>query len=364
MGHWALEIDRADIRRAWLVREPVPEPADGEVAFALDLVALTANNVTYAVLGQPTGFLGEDAGYWDFFAERDAPGRLPVWGFATVTHSRVPGIAKGEQFYGYWPLASHAVLESARTTAAGFVETSARRATLPPLYNGYQRVAGLPDHRAADHAQWPVWRPLYLTGWLVADQLADAYDHGAEQVLVTAASSKTAMSFAHAMQARERRPRLVALTSARGADFVRASGLYDSVLTYDGLAGLERVPSALVDFANAGPVVAAVRAELGPSLRFDLVVGATHWDAAKGVKPPGVPRSTFFAPERLAKRGREWGDGLRERLAGAWAGFMTIAPTLTRLDERGGAEAALAAWDEAVNGRTDPAVGVLLRPAG
>lgn len=364
MDRWTLEIDRGDIRRAWLTDEPQRDPGEGEIEFAIDLVALTANNVTYAALGQPTGFLGPDAGYWDFFAERGEAGRLPVWGFATVLRSRVPGIQQGEQFYGYWPLASHAVLQSDRTTAVGFVETSTRRAKLPGLYNGYQRVAALPDHRAADHSQWPVWRPLYLTGWLVADQLEDEGDHGAAQVLVTAASSKTALSFAHAMQAREQRPRLVALTSARSVDFVRATGLYDTVLSYDALSEVALEPSALIDFANAAAVVAGVREILGDRLRFDLVVGATHWDATQGPKVAGVPRSAFFAPDRLTKRGREWGDALRDRLAAAWTEFMTVAPTLTRLQERTGAEAALAAWDEAVSGRADPALGVLLRPAG
>ncbi len=364
MNRWTLEIDRADIRRAWLTVEPVPELGEGEIEFGLDLVALTANNVTYAALGQPTGFLGPDAGYWDFFAERDAAGRLPVWGFATVARSRVAGIQKGEQFYGYWPLASHAVLTSEKTTAAGFVETSARRAKLPPLYNGYQRIAALPEHRVADHEQWPVWRPLYLTGWLVADQLADEADHGAEQVLVTAASSKTALSFAHAMRERTERPRLVALTSERSAGFVRGSGLYDEVMTYDALAEVRRTPTALVDFANAAAVVAGVREALGALLHFDLVVGATHWDATQGPKVAGVPRSAFFAPSRLTKRGQEWGDALRDKLAEAWTGFMAVAPTLTRLDERSGAQAALAAWDEAVSGRADPALGVLIRPAG
>lgn len=364
MERWTLEIDRGDIRGAWLTDNDERDLADGTVEFTIDLVALTANNITYAALGEPSGLLGHDAGYWDFFGARDEPGRLPVWGFATVTRSRVPGIAPGEQFYGYWPLASHAVIESDRTSAGGFVATEPRRQRLPALYNGYQRVSALPDHRAADHTLWPVWRPLYITGWLVADQLADEGDHGADQVLTTAASSKTALSFAHAMRQRETRPRLIGLTSGRSEAFVRATGLYDDVVTYDALAALQRVPSALVDFANSGPLNADLRAVLGDLLRFDLVVGFTHWDAGTAAATAGVRRTGFFAPARLAKRGQDWGDGLRERLAAAWAGFMTVAPTLARMEERGGGDAALAAYRDAVEGRADPAIAVLLRPAG
>ena len=30
------------------------------------------------------------------------------------------------------------------------------------------RIEALPDYRAADHEYWPVFRPLFLTGWLIA----------------------------------------------------------------------------------------------------------------------------------------------------------------------------------------------------
>ena len=363
MERWAIEIDRDDITQAVVVEEDIPTLADGEVEFSVDLVAITANNVTYAALGQPTGLLGPDAGYWDFFGARDAPGRLPVWGFATVMRSTVEGLAEGEAIYGYWPLASHAVLRPDRVGAIGFVEATPRRQTLPPFYNGYQRVSELDDHAAADHALWPIWRPLYLTGWLIADQLHDEADHGAMQVLVTDASSKTALGFAHAMRDREERPHVVALTSARSAEFVRASGLYDEVILYDAIDSVERVPSVLVDLANDPAVVRNVRHALGGALVFDLIVGFTHWDAeGRGEPFEAPPRSGFFAPGRLQKRGAEWGgQELRARIGAAWSGFMHDAPALTEVDERRGADAAFAAYEDAVAGRADPRIAVLIR---
>ncbi|HVF92902.1 MAG TPA: DUF2855 family protein, partial [Sphingomonas sp.] len=206
MQRWAIDIDRDDITKAALVDLPeAPLPPEG-IEVSVDLFAITANNVTYAALGKPTGLLGPDVGYWDFFADRAAPGRLPIWGFATVTRSDVTEIAVGDAFYGYWPMASHAVLVPGRISPTGFVDIEERRQRLPGLYNRYQRVSALDDYADEDRAYWPVFRPLYMTGWLVADQLADADDHGAEQVLVTAASSKTALGFAHAMRERDERP--------------------------------------------------------------------------------------------------------------------------------------------------------------
>ena len=71
-----------------------------------------------------------------------------------------PGIEIGEQLYGYWPLASHAVLLPDRVNAVGFTEITPRRTALPALYNQYQRLSALTDHDPADHDWWPVYRPL------------------------------------------------------------------------------------------------------------------------------------------------------------------------------------------------------------
>ena len=147
MDRWQMNIVRDDIAQAMIADLPDRAPSSGEVEFAVDLVALTANNITYAALGQKTPLLGQDAGYWDFFSERDEPGHLPVWGFATVTRSAAEGVAEGERFYGYWPLASHAMLAVGHIRDSGFTEASARRAALPAPYNQYTRLTRLPDHR-------------------------------------------------------------------------------------------------------------------------------------------------------------------------------------------------------------------------
>ncbi len=363
MERWAIDIDRDDINQAALVAAADIALPPAHVEFAVDLFAMTANNVTYAALGKPTGLLGPDVGYWDFFADRDAPGRLPVWGFATVTRSDVAGLDPGEQVYGYWPLASHAVMQPDRVGAVGFVDATPRRQALPAFYNRYQRVAALDDYDAADRLHWPVFRPLYLTGWLVADQLADADDHGAEQVLVTAASSKTALGFAHAMRARDERPDLVALTSAASAAFVKSTGLYDRIVLYDDVASLDKtVSAALVDFAGNAAVTRAVHEHFGEPLVLSLVVGVTHWNAARDARPlPGVRPTGFFAPARIEKRSAEWGGAaFRDRIADAWRGFMVDVRALTTLVQGDGGAAALAAYRDAVDGRADPRVGTVI----
>ena len=57
------------------------ELADGAIRLKVESFSVTANNITYAVVGD--GF-----GYWNFFPAPDGWGRVPVWGFADVAELR------------------------------------------------------------------------------------------------------------------------------------------------------------------------------------------------------------------------------------------------------------------------------------
>lgn len=359
-ARWAIDIDRDAIANAVIVDERETPLVDGEIEVRLDAFAMTANNVTYAALGHPVGLFGNDKGYWDFFSG-DGAGRLPVWGFATVTRSGVEGLDPGEQLYGYFPLASHARLTPGRVSPLGFTDQSAHRLDMPAVYNQYQRVTALDDYAEADRDWWPVFRPLYLTGWLIADQFEDERDHGARQVIVASASAKTAIAFAHAMRERIERPRLIGLTSQRGRAFLEATGLYDELVLYDAIGKIDAsAPSAFVDVAGNSAVTGAVHEHLGDALRFSLIVGKAHWDAtaAEGKR---WPATGFFAPGRIQKRSQDWGaNGFRERVATAWTHFLGDAKRLFHIDRREGADAALAAYREAVEGRADPRAGIIV----
>ncbi len=90
--------------------------ADGQVRVRVDRFALTANNITYAAMG-------EMLEYWRFFPSGEPGwGIVPVWGFGTVTESLHPQVTVGERLYGYWPMASDAVLQPHKASAAGFAD--------------------------------------------------------------------------------------------------------------------------------------------------------------------------------------------------------------------------------------------------
>jgi len=364
--NWAIDIDRDDIAKATLVADPVVPLAPGQIRVALDSYAMTANNITYAVFGKPAGLFGNDQGYWDFFAERGQPGRLPVWGFATVTESAADGIAAGDRFYGYYPMAREAVLTAGNIGPSGFTDVTPRRTTLPPIYNHYQRIEALHDYRAADHDYWPVFRPLFLTGWLIADQFEDESDYGAEQILIASASSKTAIGLGYSLAQRQgNRPQTIGLTSKANVADLDAQHIYDRVIAYDDIMTLNAATSsALVDMAGNGAVTRAVHSHFGSNLKASIIVGKSHWDANAGEAVlPGPERQGFFAPGRSQKRIADWGGpAFGKKIADAWLGFMDVAPRLTRIDKRSGGEDALSAYREMLEGRADPRAGIVVEP--
>ena len=102
---WTFAVARDDLGQTTLVDGSTPAVADGEALLRVDRVGLTANNVTYAVLGDAMR-------YWEFFppaARGLGPqwGLPPLWGFAEVVASAVAGVEVGQRVYGYLPPAGH-----------------------------------------------------------------------------------------------------------------------------------------------------------------------------------------------------------------------------------------------------------------
>jgi hypothetical protein len=333
------------------------EVADGTVQFTVERFGLTANNLTYAVLGDALR-------YWDFFPAPEGWGRIPVWGFGRVEASGVEGIAPGDRFYGYWPMSTRVTLE-VTAGGPGFVASSAGRASLPAIYNGYLRAVpqtGFPP-RLDDAAA--VVRPLYLTGWLIADQLAGAGWHGARTVVLASASSKTALCTAAAIREQEDPPSLVGLTSAGHAASVAALGLYDEVLPYDRVGSLPTDGGVvLVDMAGDPGIRSAVHEAAGDALRASVMVGATHWEHAslQAGGLPGPEPVVFFAPTVGEERAAELGPlPFARRLGAAWAAFATARlPELVRFEHVAGADAVAGAWAALLAGDVDPRTGLVL----
>ena len=118
--------------------DEAPSIESGEALLRVDTFGLTANNVTYAVMG-------EAMCYWNFFPAADGWGRVPMWGFAEVERSEAEGVEAGTRLYGYLPPSSHLVVTAADARERGFVDASPHRVSLPSAYHRYLASAPTPS---------------------------------------------------------------------------------------------------------------------------------------------------------------------------------------------------------------------------
>jgi hypothetical protein len=226
-GAWTLAVDRSDLARTRRLITPLPEPVDGEAVLRVDRVGLTANNVTYAVLGDAFR-------YWEFFPTEPGWGVVPLWGFAEVVESRVEGLETGGRVYGYLPSGSHLLVRPGRVDERGFRETAEHRATLPSPYNTYALTTGDPAYEAGREDLQVLFRPLFWTSFMLADRLVDTDAKGARRIVLSSASSKTAYGAAFELHRQGRE--VVGLTSPGNVAFTESLGCYDTVLSYDAVA--------------------------------------------------------------------------------------------------------------------------------
>ncbi len=368
-GH-RLFIARARLGEAHLGPDPDAPAAralePGQACLSVDRFALTANNITYAAFG-------EAMKYWQFFPAGDpALGCLPVWGFATIVASRAAGLDPGRRVWGYYPAGTHLIVAPSKVSAAGFTDGAAHRRELALVYNQYGFCDADADWKPETEGLQAVLRPLFITSFLIDDFLDDQRFFGAQQVLLSSASSKTALGTAHCLALRRGAPgspTVVGLTSAANAAFARSLGCYDKVLPYEDLPKLsDRMPTVYVDFSGDAELRRRIHTHFGDRLMFSSSIGGTHWEALGPARDLPGPRPTlFFAPAQVKLRSAPppagWGGAeLQRRMAAAWAGFMrqVAAGAWVQIIEQRGAQAALDAYGRMLAGRADARQGLIL----
>lgn len=364
------QVRKDQIATTRTVQLPDAPLAGGEIRVRIEHFAYTSNNITYAAFG-------DTMNYWQFFPvapsadDATAWGVVPVWGFGVVEQTQCADVAVGERLYGYWPMASHAVLQPARISPEGFFDSAPHRAALHPVYNHYLRCAVDPLYDPATEPLQALLRPLFLTAWLIDDFLADNDFFGTNKdgrrgvMLLSSASSKTAYATA-AQLAQRPEVEVVGLTSPGNVAFCESLGVYSRVLTYDQLDQLpEDTPCVYVDFAGNGALRKAIHARFS-ALAYSCSIGGTHVDQLAGGRDLAGPRPVlFFAPAQAKKRHGDWGAaGFNERMAKAWHAFMAqmsqpAAPWVV-VQHHNGTNAVQAAHALVLGGRGDARVGHML----
>lgn len=366
MNNAVLEVDRASNGTTRVVESELESLAAGHVRLRIDRFALTANNITYAGVGDLLG-------YWEFFPTDDEGwGRVPAIGWAEVVESRVDGIDVGGRYFGWFPMAGYVDLV-ATPTSDGLRDDGAHRAAHAPVYRSYTEQSRDPmlvgvdlapelgvDHIAEIEERHALLRALMMTGFLLDEYVSSLPAGPPEQVLVLSASSKTGIALA-VRAAAQGASAVVGLTSGRNLAFVRSLGCYGQVLTYDDVGSLPILSSAVVDMAGAAEVVADLHALLGDEIRSSLIVGRSHHDAPPADVVGGPAPEFFFAPTEVERLLTEWGPAeYRSRTAAALGEFVDASRDWLTIDRREGPDEAEQAWADVYAGRIAPSVGVVV----
>ncbi len=337
-----------DLRECRIAESEAPELESGQALLRVDEFGLTANNVSYAVMGDAMS-------YWDFFPAEEGWGRVPMWGFADVEQSEDADVEAGARVYGYLPPSSHLVIAPAGADGRGFMDGSPHRRALPSVYQRYEVTDADPFYRPDTEDIQMLMRPLFYTSFLIDDQLADEGLVERGPIVVSSASSKTAIAAAFLLAKRDG-VELIGLTSPRSAEFVEGLGIYGRCVAYDAIESIERGPATFVDIAGDGEVRLAVHSHFGEELLHSMTVGFTHWEDG-GVQGdlPGPSPTFFFAPDRVGKRSADWGPAeLGRRAADAWHPFCEWTGGWLDVARDKGFEAVRSAYLNVLEGRVDP----------
>ncbi len=353
-----ITVARTAIADAVLEEVAPPVLTPGQALLKIEQFAVTSNNVTYAAIG-------EAFGYWDFFPASEGRGIVPVWGHATIIDAGDTGLTAGERIYGYLPMATHLVVEPVRVGDGGFTDGAAHRQARAAVYNQYRRLNADPGHVAGGEDVRSVFEPLFLTSFLIEAMFRREGWHGAKRLIVTSASSKTALALAHVARASSPDVERIGLTSARNIAFVERTGLYDRVLGYDEMSELGSEAAVSVDFAGNGTTLAALHTAVGGGLKYSCLVGVTDWQHRGGfgaLDVTGPKPILFFAPDHVATTIAELGPkGFGAAVADRWRAFAGDAATLIKIEPVAGLADAIPAWVTAVEGQTQPDAGVVVR---
>ncbi len=354
----AVHVNRTQLGQAATVDIADAELPEGAVRLKIDSFSVTANNITYAVMGD--GF-----GYWNFFPAAEGNGIVPMWGHATVVESKHTDIAEGERVYGYLPMGTHLTVMPGKVGAHGFVDTADHRQPMSPIYNQYSRLSADPEHNSAKENERMIFGPLFKTGFLIENFMRRENWFGAEAVILTSASSKTAMGLASVAKDRSPETRRIGLTSAGNVAFVEETGLYDQVVAYDDVANISQVASVSVDFAGNAGLLRSIHEHLGDNLKYSCLVGATHIEARDGGAGPmpGPEPILFFAPDHAVALFKELGqEEAGRQLAQSWHKFLADVDGTVEMDIRKGIDAAREAYLAMLSGQVDPAKGIVIEP--
>jgi hypothetical protein len=352
-----LHVSKENLRTTRVAKIPPSPLSASAVRLQLKLFGLSANNITYAAMGD--GALG----YWDFFPGPSGWGCPPCWGFADVIESRVPDIAVGMRYYGYYPVAEALDVFPVNIDGSGFTDGAAHRKKKAAVYNRYLLTSADPLYDLDFEREQALFRPVFGAGWWLADFV---HRGNTQTVVMSSATSKSAL--VTALQLRKLgNHHLVGLTSPKNTAYLRDTALYHQVFSYDEVASLVGEGTATyVDFLGREGLMSKVHEVLGERLLRSVIFGATDWtDKPGGVQPPksnvgGPVPEFFFTPSyREARLAEE--PALSAVVQRDMRDFYLSSRGFVTIHNLRGADEIIPCWMRLLSGDVGPREGLTLQ---
>ena len=197
-----------------------------------------------------------------------------VWGIAEVTSTTIEGVEVGSQYMAMLPIGESVSFAKAEVKDDGNIVVD-RPATFA-AYNNYVKID--PDNAMASSEYSDLalaCMPGIVTGYGLYFRMLQYDCYGADNIVVTSASSKVALAMALYMKndadKKFENTKIIGYTSSSNIEFCKKTGLYDTVLSYD-----EVLPSqkyVMVDIAGRGDVYTKNEKESGVDILKLLVIG-------------------------------------------------------------------------------------------
>lgn len=330
-----------------------------QVLLKIDTFSLTSNNITY-------GIMGEQMNYWQFFPAETGYGIIPAWGFADVMVSNHLGVKVGQRFYGYYPIGTHLVVIPDKISPHGFVDSAEHRRALPLVYNFYTNTAQDPSITTKTEALVALFRPLFVTSFLIDYHLEAQNFFSASQILVTSASSKTAQALAFLLALRKKEPglplNLIGLTSKKNVPFVQQLGWYDKTICYEQCAELnsnEKI--VVVDFTGNHHTQYQLQTTFGDNLVYNCLVGLADWQHLRGKQSLPNKGEFFFAPTHAEELQQALGvSRFQQKVGLAWQQFIGAIQSAISIKQYRGVQELEKLYSTMLNGNMDPKQGNMI----
>lgn len=363
----SFEVSKDNLRQWRWNEDPAPDPAAleaGQILVEVQKFALTSNNITYARLGEPIEET-TTISYWRFFPATEDWGSIPVWGVGQVVASRNAAIQSGEHVYGFFPMATHLVMNPKMQDAARLVDDTPHRRDLPAIYQDYVLIDRDERYHHMGADAYLLVRPAFSLSFCCAFFLQTKHYFDATRVIISSASSKVSLGLCHLL-AKHRPPGLeiCGLTSSANVEIVSDRGEFDRVYAYD---AIEEIPTGgktvFIDVSGDARVRARIHHRLNDSLVYSCLAGFTHWEHVTNLQEtlPGPTPELFSTPAHMVSLRTDWGvEGYWERFTREYDSFLTYVSPWFRIDRRVGRQAVERSYDEVLNGMIPPDVGCVL----